>query len=206
MKTKKQQHKLPCSREDSWGPLLYSSAEQTEHLCSSFPSSPKQLCQKLKFAFLTLFILRGKLFLQRVKTFLPSSSVVLVWILKKKRLMLVSPLLNKPSTGNSLLPQQLWPHLSHKWKQRWKKIVLTLHLSFLVTRLQAASGKHKFLQNGLTWGKLKKFPVSLGYKNILWIIALALWKTIRKIKNLCQFSKITDYVFNLRARAFGNLF
>lgn len=112
MKTKKQ-HKLPRFREASWGPLIYSSAEQTEHLCSSFSSSPKQLCQKLKFAFLTLFFLRGKLFLQWLKALLPSSSVVLVWILKKKRLVLVSPLLNKPSKGNSFLPQELWPHLGH---------------------------------------------------------------------------------------------
>lgn len=123
MKTKKQ-HKLPRFREDSWGPLIYSSAEQTERLRSSFSSSPKQLCQKLKFAFLTLFFLRGKLFLQWLKALLPSSSVVLVWILKKKRLVLVSPLLNKPSKGNSFLPQELWAHLGHNWKGRWKELWL----------------------------------------------------------------------------------
>lgn len=140
--------------------------------------------------------------------FIQSSSVVLVWILNKKRLILDSPLLNKPSRVNSLLPQQLWPHLGHNWKGRWKELCWieggrnwALHLSRLVTRLQAGSGKHKFLQSGLTWGNLKKLPVSLACKNVLWITALALWKMIRKIKNLCQFSKITNYVLSLRARA-----
>lgn len=67
---KTQQYKLPCFREDSRGPLIYSNAEQTEFLCSIFASSPKQLCQKLKFAFLALFIPREKQSLQRVKALL----------------------------------------------------------------------------------------------------------------------------------------
>lgn len=107
---KKTQHKLPCFREYSWGPLIYSSAEQTEHLCSSFASSPKQQCQKLKFAFLTLFILRGKLFLQRIKASLPDSKFLSGSGLdsKEKEACVAFPvLLNKPSKGNSLIPSSL---------------------------------------------------------------------------------------------------
>lgn len=43
--------------------------------------------------------------------------MVLVWILKKnKRLVLVSLLLNYPSQGTSRLPQQVWTQLGHNLK------------------------------------------------------------------------------------------
>lgn len=109
MKNKKQQNKLPCYRKDSLGPLIYSNAEQTEHLCSRLCQFSKITAGNQSLPFVLSSSIEGSCFSRGSKhSFIQSSTVVLVWILNKnKRLVLVSPLLNYPSQNTSLLPQQL---------------------------------------------------------------------------------------------------
>lgn len=136
MKTKNQQHKLPCFREDSWGPLIYSSAEQTEQRCSSFDSSPKQLCQRPESAFLTSFILREKQFLQRVKAWLHPNFLRGSGLDSKQKQACVGFLTPEQSFQRKFPPPPptLTP-LGPQLKGKVEAIVLSLHLSCPVTRI-----------------------------------------------------------------------